>query len=220
MDKTTLIYAAGCYGEFVFRFLNQFDTIPMLSYNAWTKTEPARYTKKYRGDHHLIREEDVNGHVTKITYDNSDVDLINRNKWTKVKGHLEEQSNKTYPKNKNKKIYTMAIYKCFLLDKDNHFKKIYKEGNTEIKFLWFSGNLKQWIENFSKIFNKLEISIKNKTIIEFYDIFYQSQKKIIEEHRTAKDIVYLSNKIGQVYFQKYGNNFSEDKFDEIYQNLS
>ena len=217
VNKTTLLYAAGCYGEFTFRFLNQFKTVPSLSYNAHGQSPT--FTEKYRGDHHLISEEEIEGHVTKITYTNLDIDLINRNKWTKVKGHLLEQSKKTYPNNKNNEIYAMAIYKCLLLDTNNHFKKIYKEGNLEIKFSWFLENTEQWIKNFSKIFNELKITIKEKTIIEYHDIFFQGQKEILQEHETKNDLVYLSNKIGQLYFDQYKTNFSEKKFDEIYNNL-
>lgn len=208
------MYPAGCYGEFIFRFLNQFDTLPHLSYQAWT--EIPKHTKKHRDDHHIIKEDDVEGHVTKITYTNNNVDLINRNKWTKVIGHLDEQSEKTFPKNKNKKVYTMAIYKCLLLDDKNHFKKISIEGNTEIKFSWFLENLQKWVENFSNLFDILGISVKHESIIKFHDIFLQSQKPIMEDHKTAKDEIYLGNKLGQVYFEKHGIDFSEQKFDEIY----
>jgi len=217
MDKTTLLYTAGSNGEFTFRFLNQFKINPNISYTAWD--EPPKFTEKYRGDHHLIREEDVDGHVTKITYNDENIDLINRNKWTKVKGHLEEQSKKTYPNNKNKEIYTIAIYKCLLLDKNNHFKKIYKENNIEIKFSWFFQSFKDWMKNFSNVFEKLNIPIKEEIILEYYNAFNVGQKEILDKHNSSNDLIFLSNKLGQSYFEKYQTNFSEQKFDEIYNNI-
>jgi hypothetical protein len=217
MDKTTLLYTAGSNGEFTFRFLNQFKINPNISYTAWD--EPPKFTEKYRGDHHLIREEDVDGHVTKITYNDENIDLINRNKWTKVKGHLEEQSKKTYPNNKNNEIYTMAIYKCLLLDKNNHFKKIYKENNIEIKFSWFFQSFKDWMKNFSNVFEKLNIPTKEEIILEYYNAFNVGQKEILDKHNRSNDLIFLSNKLGQNYFEKYQTNFSEQKFDEIYNNI-
>jgi hypothetical protein len=129
-------------------------------------TEPTEYlyTQPNRSDHHLVREEDIDSAVIKITYTDQDVDLINRNKWTKVTGHLKEQAIATFPNNKNKELYTMAIHKCNLLDNDNQFKKIIKKDTIEIKFNWFLGDLNVWLSVFKDVFKSVSKSSMQSSI--------------------------------------------------------
>jgi hypothetical protein len=216
MIRTNLLYPAGCYGEFFFRMLNLKETTESLRYSADFK--PSN-TEEYNGNHHIMNEEDINGHVTKITYTDSDIDLINRNKWTKVKGHLEEQSIKTFPDNPNRELYTMSIYKCDLLDKNNHFKRIEKSSNLEVQFKWFLQSVEQWLINFSDVFKALSIQINENKIKEYYNIFTRSQQKIIEQHDQANDLIAKSNQLGKMYFDRHGNKYSELYFDKLYKEL-
>ena len=122
--KTTLLYEAGCYGEFVFRMLNLQE---MEAKDRYTATDfTPTFTNKYLGSHHLTEEADIEGHVTKITYSDKHVNLINRNKWTKLKGHLEEQANKTFPNVSNSRLYTIAVNMCNLLS-NSSFKQMQKK---------------------------------------------------------------------------------------------
>jgi len=212
MIKTNLLYPAGCYGEFFFRMLNLKETTESLSYSAHFK--PIN-TEEYNGNHHIMSEKDITSHVTKITYTDDDIDLINRNKWTKVQGHLDEQSIKTFPNNSNRNLYTMAIYKCDLLDKNNHFKSIEKNSNLEVKFKWFLQSMEQWLINFGEIFKTLGIDIEESVIANFYNVFTNSQKSIFEQHKKNNDLIARSNYLGKIYFKKYGNQYNEMYFDNV-----
>ena len=212
MIKTNLLYPAGCYGEFFFRMLNLKETTESLSYDA--HFQPVN-TKKYNVNHHIMSEDDINDHVTKITYTESDIDLINRNKWTKVVGHLEEQSIKTFPNNPNRELYTMSIYNCDLLNINNHFRKIEKKSNLEVKFEWFLYSIEQWLINFGKIFETLGIDIEESVIRNFYNVFTNSQKLILEQHKENNDLIAKSNYLGKIYFKKYGNQYNEMYFDNV-----
>ena len=121
-NKPTLLYSAGCYGAFCLQMLNLNRIIPSQSYHD--QAVDCQYTQDNRPDHHLVSEKDIESPIIKITYIDDDVDLINRNKWTKVENHLKEQALATFPNNKNKELYTMAIHKCNLLHEDNQFKKL------------------------------------------------------------------------------------------------
>ena len=216
MIRTNLLYPAGCYGEFFFRMLNLKETTESLSYNAHFKPI---HTEEYNSNHHIMSEKDINGHVTKITYTDDDIDLINRNKWTKVQGHLDEQSIKTFPNNSNRNLYTMAIYKCDLLDKNNHFKSIEKNSNLEVKFKWFLQSMEQWLINFGNIFKALSIQINENKIKEYYNIFTRSQQEILEQHSQSNDLIAKSNRLGKMYFDRHGNEYNELHFDKLCKEL-
>ena len=216
MIRTNLLYPAGCYGEFFFRMLNLKETTESLSYSA--NFNPIN-TEEYNGNHHIMSEKDINGHVTKITYTDDDIDLINRNKWTKVQGHLDEQSIKTFPNNSNRNLYTMAIYKCDLLDKTNHFKSIEKNSNLEVKFKWFLQSMEQWLINFGNIFKVLSIQINENKIKEYYNIFTRSQQEILEQHSQSNDLIAKSNQLGKMYFDRHGNEYNELHFDKLCKEL-
>jgi hypothetical protein len=216
MIKTNLLYPAGCYGEFTFRMLNLKETTSSLSYNA--HIEPV-YTEKYNANHHLEKEQNINGHVTKITYTDADIDLINRNKWTKVKGHLEEQAIRTFPDNSNRELYTIAIYKCDLLNQNNHFKKLENPSNLEIKFNWFLSNCENWLFNFGNIFKSLFIPITDNKLEDYYNIFSTSQQSIIKQHQENNDLIAEANIFGEKYFKKYGCDYNELYFNEMHTTL-
>ena len=213
MIKTNLLYPAGCYGEFFFRMLNLQETKESLRY-FWGNFKPNN-TEDFNGNHHIMNEKDINGHVTKITYTDNDIDLINRNKWTKVVGHLEEQANRTFPNNPNRELYTMSIYKCDLLNINNHFRKIEKKSNLEVKFKWFLQSMEQWLINFGEIFKTLGIDIEESVIANFYNVFTNSQKSIFEQHKKNNDLIARSNYLGKIYFKKYGNQYNEMYFDNV-----
>jgi len=196
--------------------LNLKETTESLSYSAHFK--PIN-TEEYNGNHHIMSEKDINGHVTKITYTDDDIDLINRNKWTKVQGHLDEQSIKTFPNNSNRNLYTMAIYKCDLLDKTNHFKSIEKNSNLEVKFKWFLQSMEQWLINFGNIFKALSIQINENKIKEYYNIFTRSQQEILEQHSQSNDLIAKSNQLGKMYFDRHGNEYNELYFDKLCKEL-
>jgi len=213
-NKPKLIYSAGCYGAFFAKMLNLNKIIAEESYHA--KPTDYFYTQPNSADHHLIKEEDLDSAIIKITYTDEHADLINRNKWTKVKGHLEEQSKKTYPNNKNKELYTMAIHKLMLLDKDNPFKKTVKKDTLEIKFDWFCSDLNTWSSMFKIIFEKLNIPLSGQYLQNCFEIFNKSQEHIFKAHEQKNDLIAESNKLAEIYFKNYKNDYRECYFDEIY----
>jgi len=215
--KPTLLYSAGCYGGFCLQMLNLNKIIANESYH--TETTEYLYTQPNRSDHHLVREDDIDSVVIKITYTDQDVDLINRNKWTKVTGHLKEQAIATFTNNKNKELYTMAIHKCNLLDNDNQFKKIIKRDTIEIKFNWFLGDLNVWLSVFGDVFKKLKIPTSDQYLQNCFEIFNKSQEPIFRAHKEKNDLIEESNKLATIYFKKYKNEYSEFYFDQIFNNI-
>jgi len=215
--KPTLLYSAGCYGAFCLQMLNLNEIIANKSYH--NQSTDYQYTQPNRPDHHLIKEEDIDYPIIKITYTDEDVDLINRNKWTKVENHLKEQAIATFPNNKNKELYTMAIHKCNLLNNDNQFKKVIKEDTLEIKFNWFLGDLDIWLLKFYKVFETLKIPTNKEHLQKCFNVFNKSQELILKAHRQKNDLIEESNKLATIYFQKYKNEYSEFYFDKIFNNI-
>jgi hypothetical protein len=199
--KPTLLYSAGCYGAFCLQMLNLNEIMPSHSYH--NQLTDYRYTQTNRPDHHLINEKDIDSLVIKITYTDDDVDLINRNKWTKVENHLKEQALVTFPNNKNNELYTMAIHKCNLLDKDNQFKKIIRKDTVEIRFSWLFYDLENWLLEFYNIFERLQIPVRHVYLKNCYDIFHMSQAPILKAHQEKNDLIEQSNQLANIYFQKH-----------------
>jgi len=173
-------------------------------------------THPKRKDHHLIQEEQVDTHTTKITYEKGDENLINRNKWFKLQEHLEEQANLTYPNSKNKKIYTIAINKCNLLDQNNIFRKITRDTTLEIKFKTYLESASKFANIFEQVFEQLRISFNKNLIISSHSNFLKGQEEIFQNHKTGNDIFAEGNILGEKYYQQYGLNFNESNFDKIY----
>lgn len=215
MHKTTLLWAPGTYGEYTLRLLNK-NSIPNNVQEYGVLKRQVQNTLPKRADHHLIEEDKVDTHVTKITYKVGDENLINRNKWCKLQEHLEEQSMKTFPNNKNRKVYTIAINKCNLLDSHNIFKKITKKTTLEIKFEWYLEPADKFAENFANIFDQLNIPIQKDELISSHSNFLQGQKEIFDAHKKNNDIFAEGNQLGEKYYQQYGLNFSEINFDKIF----
>ena len=213
-NKPTLLYSAGCYGAFCLQMLNLNDVVAAESYHD--RPIDYLYTRPNRADHHLIKEEDLDSPIIKITYTDEHADLINRNKWTKVKNHLNEQAAATFPNNKNKELYTMAIHKCNLLDKDNPFKKIVKKDTVEIKFDWFLSDLNTWSSKFKIVFEKFNIPLSGQYLQNCFEIFHKSQEHVFKAHEQKNDLIEESNKLAETYFKNYKNEYSEFYFDEIY----
>ena len=214
--KPTLLYSAGCYGAFCLQMLNLNEIVSAEFYHD--QPIDYRYTQNNRPDHHLVGEENIESPIIKITYTDDDIDLINRNKWTKVENHLKEQALATFPNNKNKELYTMAIHKCNLLDKDNQFKKIIKKDTVEIKFNWFLHDLEGWLLVFYNVFERLQIPAKHEYLKNCYAVFHAGQKSILKAHQEKDDLIEQSNQLAEIYFKKHGNEYSEFYFDQIFNN--
>ena len=212
VSKPTLLYTAGSYGGLLSRIIN--NAPPLIAETYHSKNLDLQYTLPTRNDHHLVSENDIEGRVIKITYDNNDISLINRNKWHKVKDHLLEQSNRSYPNNPNKEIYTMAIHVCDLLGA-TLFKSIEKKETIEFKFKFFTQDLSAWKYQFGKIHNTLRIPFNNLTIAEHYDCFQKGQEIILNKHRDDNDDIAKSYKLGKKYYSVHHNHYNEDYFNQL-----
>ena len=211
--RTTILFEAGTYGQFLIRVLNQNDLTAQIHFS----TDGLRYvnTTHKRKDHHLIDDDELDSHVTKITFEDSDADLINRNKWTKLPEHLSEQANKTFPGDHNSKLYTIASGKINLLNPKNFFKKIKKEQNLEFKFKYFHYDIIDYTNHMDDLFSKLKIQVSKDYIENSKKIFDIGQESVLRAHDSQNDIIHDGNKLGELYFQKFGNNIHIDNFKKL-----
>ena len=216
-DKATLLYTAGSYGSFLLNILNKNEISPSEYYHD--KHIDYKFTNGNIYNHHLLKEHDLTNTVIKITYTDNDISLINRNKWHKVQNHLQEQSLKTFPNNKNKELYSMAIHVCNLLDKNNHFRKIENYNNIEVKFNWFLEDFNSWLKNFGNVFKKLDIPFDSSLLERQHIIFNKSQQNILKQEKYGNDLISKSYKLAKKYFLKYNTEYSEMYFDNIYKSL-
>jgi hypothetical protein len=211
--KPHLLFTAGSYGHLLLRILNHVPPLVAENYHE-TKYE-VKYTKTIMGDHHLRNENSLENPVIKITYRDQDVNLINRNKWTKVRNHLEEQSNKTYPDSPNRQIYTMAIHVCELLG-PNHFKKILNDSTIEFKFSYFHESLEVWRYQFNRLYDIFKIPKNDLLVSQYYDNFLEGQSSILEKHKEDNDDIAESFRLGKEYYRLYNNDYSLIRFDSLY----
>ena len=211
-----MLYTAGSYGALLLRILNQNSPIISQAYHSYGFDTPN--TEPNRPDHHLLKEGDIKGQVIKITYTNDDVNLINRNKWQKVDGHLEEQAIKTFPNHPHREIYTMAIHVINLIA-DNHFKTLDRSDTIEFKFSNFLQPIEDWCMHFKEIFDKLGIEYNEKTIKDYFNAFQDGQKDILEQHKQKNDDVFLSYMVGKDYFATYGNDINQNYFDGVFDKI-
>ena len=210
-----VIYTAGSYGNQVLRILNKNPAQKVLTYDGLQAEY--QYTRPTFGGHHTSTEDDVEPPVIKVTYDDNDISLINRNKWTKVAEHLEGQANNTFPNSPNKKLYTMAIHVCNLLDTNNHFRSIQNKSTMEFPCATFRQNDSVWIENFKEIEEKFKIPHDPAHIISHYTTFQSAQQQLIHDETQASDDIAKSYELGKLYYQKHKNNYNIDYFDNVLQ---
>ena len=212
VNKTTILFEAGTHGQFLLRILNLTEMSVQTHFDI-----PKQYinTTPKRADHHLIDEDRVDGHVTKITFTDADADLINRNKWTKLPKHLEEQADKTFYNNKNAKLFTIACNKINLLNPANIFKKIKNKETLEVNFTNFHTKPTEFTDFFSELFSKLKIKITKDYLEECKSIFDFSQTTIIEAHNKQNDLIHDGNKLGETYFKKFGNIIKTENFQTL-----
>ena len=216
--KPTILYTAGSYGGLLVRIIN--NAPPLIAETYHLENWNLQYTLPARrvfvgNDHHLVFENKIEGPIIKITYDNDDISLINRNKWHKIKNHLLEQANKTYPNNPNKKIYTMSIHVCDLLG-STLFKSIEKKETSEFKFKFFTQNLSVWKYQFGKLHDTLGIPLNNLALAEHYDCFQKGQEIILKKHRDDNDDIAKSYKLGKKYYSIHHNKYNEDYFNQLF----
>tara|TARA_R100000081_G_C4774447_1_gene147668 strand:+ start:108 stop:752 length:645 start_codon:yes stop_codon:yes gene_type:complete len=213
MSKTTVLFEAGTYGQFLIKVLNLCvlteQTHFLLPGIIYVNTTPKR------ADHHLIDDNELDSHVTKITFEDSDSDLINRNKWTKLPEHLDEQANLTFPKDPNSKLYTIACSKINLLDPKNFFKKIKKESNFEFKFKYFHYDITNYTIQVDNLFSKLKIQVAKNYLENSKKTFDKSQESIKKAHDIKNDLIHEGNQLGALYFQKFGNNIQKENFQKL-----
>ena len=213
MSKTTVLFEAGTYGQFLIKVLNLCvlteQTHFLLPGIIYVNTTPKRV------DHHLIDDNELDSHVTKITFEDSDSDLINRNKWTKLPEHLDEQANLTFPKDPNSKLYTIACSKINLLDPKNFFKKIKKESNFEFKFKYFHYDITNYTIQVDNLFSKLKIQVEKNYLENSKKTFDKSQEFIKKAHDFKNDLIHEGNQLGALYFQKFGNNIQKENFQKL-----
>lgn len=218
MDNLPIvIYTAGSYGNQVLRVLNKNPAQKVLTYDGLEAEY--KHTRPTFAEHHLSTEDSVEPPIVKVTYGDNDISIINRNKWTKVAEHLEEQADKTFPGNINRQLYTMAIHVCNLLDENNHFRLIQKTDTVEFKCETFRQNLDAWVTNFKKVEETFNIPHDADHIASHYQTFQIAQQKIFEDERTSNDDIAKSFKLGKIYYQKYKNNYNVNYFNEIFNTI-
>ena len=215
-DKPYILFTAGSYGHLLTRIINHVP--PLVAENYHETDYDVKYTKSIMGDHHLVDETTINGPVIKITYEDNDVSLINRNKWTKVRDHLQEQSEKTYPTSPNKQIYTMAIHVCELLG-PNHFKKVLNDQTVEFKFSHFHDSLEVWQKEFSRVYDLFEIPRNELLVIQYYDNFQKGQSSIMSKHLADADDIAESFRLGKKYYSLHNRNYDVSMFDNVYKKI-
>lgn len=210
--KPTLIYTAGTYGGIFQRVVNKDNPLVAEVYhNTQGKCEVLNPSPD---NHHLLSEDEIDGPIIKITYNDSNISLINRNKWTKLAEHLPEQADMTFKKNPNSQLYVMAIHVCDLLG-DNNFKKLTKENTVEFKFDYFIGELNVWKNQFKMVMDFLKADFEDANLTAHYDAFKKGQEKIWKKHLENNDDIARSYSIGKRYFSLYNNNYVEDYFDRL-----
>ena len=215
--KIIIHFVPGGYGHFLEGLLNKTLKVHEDNLSDFHWIDKTYSDIVFEKTHDMEKESDE-FHI-KVTFNESNVDLINRNKWTKVKGHLEEQAIRTFPDNSNRELYTIAIYKCDLLNQNNHFKKLENPSNLEIKFNWFLSNCENWLFNFGNIFKSLFIPITDNKLEDYYNIFSTSQQSIIKQHQENNDLIAEANIFGEKYFKKYGCDYNELYFNEMHTTL-
>jgi hypothetical protein len=212
-DKPYILFTAGSYGHLLTRIINH---VPPLVAENYHETEyGTKYTNICMDDHHLVDETTIDGPVIKITYEDNDVSLINRNKWTKVRGHLQEQSEKTYPKSPNKQIYTMAIHVCELLG-PNHFKKVLNDKTVEFKFSHFHDSLEVWQNEFNRVYDQFKIPKNELLVTQYYNNFQKGQSSIMKKHLANADDIAESFRLGKKYYSLHKRNYNLAMFDNVY----
>ena len=83
MDKPTVLYTAGSYGAFLNNVLNEQNVTANESYHTVNYNRKETNTTPNFTKHHVLKEDDIDGPVIKITYSDGNIAMINRNKWTK-----------------------------------------------------------------------------------------------------------------------------------------
>ena len=212
-DKPHILFTAGSFGSLLTRIINHVP--PLVAENYHDTKYAVKYTKGVMSDHHLVDETTINGPVIKITYEDNDVSLINRNKWTKVRGHLQQQSEKTYPESPNKEIYTMAIHVCELLG-PNHFKKVLNDHTVEFKFSHFYDSLEVWQNEFNRVYDQFEIPKNEFLVTQYYENFQKGQSSIMNNHIADADDIAESFRLGKKYYSLYKSNYGLSMFDSVY----
>ena len=172
-------------------------------------------TTPKRADHHLIDEDYVDGHITKITFTNDDADLINRNKWTKLPEHLKDQANNTFVGNKNAELFTIACNKINLLNPNNIFKKIKNKETLEIKFKTFHLGTIEFVTFFLELFSKLKIKVTKNYLEQCKSMFDISQENILKENNNKNDLIHEGNKLGELYFKTFSNDIKTENFEKL-----
>ena len=217
-NKPTVLYSAGTYGAYLLRVLNHNVIRASEAYHH--SVIFYKYTQKNFNQHHTVKEGEIDTPVIKITYDDDDISLINRNKWTKVKGHLEEQSQKMFPNNPNKELYIMAVHICLLLNPNNHSRYLEKNNNFEFKFKWFLSGIDIWLKKIMRCCERFNIPYNEQYFTESHKKFLVGQQDILDKNNENNDLIAKSKKIGDLYFKKYHLHFRENLFDKLLNNLN
>ena len=215
LQKITLNYFGGSYGCFLANFLyhniDQDSITPLGDFhfgNIWTDES------KFRLTHDDIMPNDKDN--IKITYKLNHVDLISRARWQKVDGTPPETHDifniKTIEKYdvKVKKIAVMSFYKADLLKKFHSWNKQDHDHVVYVPFDFFLCQLDNWMENWSKIFESLNINVDNEYLADAHKIFNKSQSKIFSTHLENinqewhnKDLIAKANTLAQLTFKRH-----------------
>ena len=217
MSKNLLYinYFGGSYGNFVDKFLKldlKKDRVDLnrtdFHYQAISST--IEIIKTHENENILDTKN------LKITYEKNDIDLISRNVWNKEpKHHIEKAQDLFVGFHEEinidlKKIVCVAFYKSKLLDGLVKWNPLLKKTTLELPFKIFFYSMENWMTNWKKIFQQLEIEANDEYISYGHTVFHRTQKSLLAQRDFYKnldwkdqDIIGKGNILGEFYYKKH-----------------
>ena len=217
-SKRSLIinFFGGSYGNFAHAFLTgniKKDSID-LNENNFHDTNKQSAILDIIKTHDNEKMSDKSN--LKITYKIEHIDLIVRNVYKKTKNLLEEKTKELFEDytidiDNNKEIITIAFYKNSLLHGLTQWNKLLKKSTIELPLdYFFTEDKKQWLNFWKNIFVQLKIDVTDEYITDAFDIFKNTQQRLITEHNfyknakwTEQDTIGKANILGDLYFYKH-----------------
>ncbi len=212
-------FFGGSYGNFVKKFLKldlKEDTVDLnrtdFHYQLnYTFSPTLEIAKTHENEN--IKDTKKN---LKITYEKNDIDLIARNVWNKEsKQHIEQAQALFVDFHEEldidlKKIVCSAFYKSKLLDGLIKWNPLLKKTTLELPLASFFCSIENWVTNWKKIFQRLEIEADDEYISYGHTVFHNTQKSLLAQHDFYKnldwkdqDIIGKGNILGEFYYKKH-----------------
>jgi len=216
--KIIIHFVPGGYGHFLEGLLNKTLKVHEDNLSDFHWIDKTYSDIVFEKTHDMEKESDE-FHI-KVTFNESNVDLINRNKWIKWPQNFEQSKQEAFPNSNNideitKEIVTKSHFRSYLLkDMDNWNKKV-NEQTITIPFNFFLLKKEEWIMEASKIYDRCQIDYDIDYVQKAYSIFQNTQSTILtDDHENKlkewkdKDTIEKSNIISDFYFHRF---FKNDK---------